>query len=258
MVAASVTRRPSMKVELTPARSSMRDDLRAAAVDHHRMHAQELEQNGVGGELLGQALLAHGVAAVFDHHRLAVVDLDEGQRLGQGLGGGPARLVRGVGGKVGHGESKRVGCGARPIAARRAIVMQKPPRRSPRAVPADRRPFRTMWPEPGGRRRRVWRRLVRVTSTMAAASVRLELVGLGQDDLIGDRRAIQSVQSLGVRRLEPVAGIDQQVDPLADWAVRADRRGRDPGTFAPWCARPWRNRSRADRPAAAGRPAGKN
>jgi hypothetical protein len=59
-------------------------------VDHHGVQADELQQHGVGGELLRHGLLAHGVAAVFDDHGLAVVDLDVGQGLGQGVGGGPA------------------------------------------------------------------------------------------------------------------------------------------------------------------------
>jgi hypothetical protein len=67
------------------------------------MQAEQLQEHRVGRELAGHGLLAHGVAAVFDHHRLAVVNLDEGQRLGQGLGGGPAGFF----GLVGHGRPGR-------------------------------------------------------------------------------------------------------------------------------------------------------
>src|SRR3546814_12336337 len=44
-------------------------DLRAAAVDDHRMQAQHLQQHGIGGELAGDVALAHGVAAVFEDRK---------------------------------------------------------------------------------------------------------------------------------------------------------------------------------------------
>jgi hypothetical protein len=69
-------------------------DLRAAAMDDHRMDADQLEQNDVGGEARGGFAVAHGVAAIFDDHGFAVVDLDEGQRLGQRARGGCAVLQR--------------------------------------------------------------------------------------------------------------------------------------------------------------------
>ena len=61
-------------------------DLRAAAVDDHRVHAAPLHEHDVGGEGLLQLLVDHGVAAVLDHHGLAGVRLQPGQRLGQDRG----------------------------------------------------------------------------------------------------------------------------------------------------------------------------
>ena len=42
----------------------------------------------------------------------------------------------------------------------------------------------------------------------------LQLVGLGQDDLVGDGGEVEGVQRLGVDVLQAVAGVDQQIDPL--------------------------------------------
>jgi len=74
-------------------------DLRAAAVHHHRVHADQLQQHHVLGEGLHQVALGHGVAAVFDDDGLVVETLDVGQRLGQDV----RLLGGGVGG--GHGSS---------------------------------------------------------------------------------------------------------------------------------------------------------
>ena len=86
-------------------------DLRAAAVHHHRVHADQLEQHHVLGEVLLQRRVGHGVAAVLDDDGLAVELADVGQRLGQDLGLVARRDVgkvvgRGggdVGGRCGHG-----------------------------------------------------------------------------------------------------------------------------------------------------------
>ena len=61
-------------------------DLRAAAVHHHRVHAHQLEQHHVFGEVLLQRRVGHGVAAVLDDDGLAVELADVGQRLRQDLG----------------------------------------------------------------------------------------------------------------------------------------------------------------------------
>jgi hypothetical protein len=42
----------------------------------------------------------------------------------------------------------------------------------------------------------------------------LQLVGLGQDDLIADGGEVQGVQRLLVHALQAVAAVDQQIDPL--------------------------------------------
>ena len=61
-------------------------DLRPAAVHHHRVHADQLEQHHVLGEVRLQLGIGHGVAAVLDDDGLAVELADVGQRLGQDLG----------------------------------------------------------------------------------------------------------------------------------------------------------------------------
>ena len=47
-------------------------DLRAAAMDHHGVHADQLEQHHVAGEGVLELLVGHGVAAVLDDDGLAV------------------------------------------------------------------------------------------------------------------------------------------------------------------------------------------
>jgi len=68
-------------------------DLRPAAVDHHGVHAHQLQQHHVRGELLRHSALAHGVAAVFDDHGLAVINLDIGQGFGERLRRFPAAFL---------------------------------------------------------------------------------------------------------------------------------------------------------------------
>ena len=72
-------------------------DLRPAAVDHDRVHADELQQHHVVREALLQRELGHRVAAVLHDDRLAVEAADVGQRLGEDL-----RLQRGGCGSDGH------------------------------------------------------------------------------------------------------------------------------------------------------------
>ena len=84
-VSASETRRPSTNLHLHPEPLHVVGDLGAAAVDDHRVQADVLEQDDVGGEAVAQRLVAHRRAAVLDHHRAAVELADVGQRLEQGL-----------------------------------------------------------------------------------------------------------------------------------------------------------------------------
>ena len=66
-------------------------DLRPAAMHHHRVDADLLQQRDVAAELLGQRLLTHRVAAVFHHDRRPRVAAQEWQRVRQDarlLGGG--------------------------------------------------------------------------------------------------------------------------------------------------------------------------
>ncbi len=86
MVSASVTRMPWMKLPFLPRLVERRLDLRAAAVHHHRVHADQLEQHHVFREVGLQRRVGHGVAAVLDDDGLAVELADVGQRLGQDLG----------------------------------------------------------------------------------------------------------------------------------------------------------------------------
>ena len=61
-------------------------DLRAAAVDHHRIDAGLFEQDHVAGEIARGRLVAHGVAAIFHHHGRFVVMKHVRQRLHQDPG----------------------------------------------------------------------------------------------------------------------------------------------------------------------------
>jgi hypothetical protein len=66
-------------------------DLRATAVHHHRVHADQLQQHHVLGEGSISVALGHRVAAVLDDDGLVVEALDVRQRLGQDMrffGGG--------------------------------------------------------------------------------------------------------------------------------------------------------------------------
>ena len=85
-------------------------NLRAAAMHHHRVHADQLEQHHVLGEVGLQRRVGHGVAAVFDDQRLAVELADVRQRLRQNF----SLVARADMGQVGAGRRRRgVGHGAR-------------------------------------------------------------------------------------------------------------------------------------------------
>ena len=73
-----------VEAHLEPEPLHVLGDLGAAAVDDHRVEADVLEQDDVGGEVLAQVLVAHRRAAVLDHDRAAVELPDVGQRLEQG------------------------------------------------------------------------------------------------------------------------------------------------------------------------------
>jgi hypothetical protein len=61
-------------------------DLRAAAVNHHRIHADQLQQHHVVREAFLQLDVGHRVATVLDDDGLAVKPPDVRQRLGQDVG----------------------------------------------------------------------------------------------------------------------------------------------------------------------------
>ena len=77
-------------------------DLRAAAVDDHRIHPDELQHDDVAREARLERRLGHRVAAVLDDDDLVVKALDVRQRLGKDL-----RLEGGVDGVEGHGGRSR-------------------------------------------------------------------------------------------------------------------------------------------------------
>ena len=58
-------------------------DLRPAAVDHDRVHADVLEEHDVAREVLAQLRVVHRRAAVLDHHGAAVELADVRERLEQ-------------------------------------------------------------------------------------------------------------------------------------------------------------------------------
>jgi uncharacterized protein with NAD-binding domain and iron-sulfur cluster len=66
-------------------------DLRAAAMHHDRVHADEFQQDHVARERALQLLVGHGVAAELNDDGLAVEALDIGQSLGE-----DARLLGGL------------------------------------------------------------------------------------------------------------------------------------------------------------------
>ena len=61
-------------------------------MDHHRVHADELEQHDVAREVFLQRGIHHRVAAELDDDGLAVETADVGQRFGE-----DARLLWGLG-----------------------------------------------------------------------------------------------------------------------------------------------------------------
>jgi hypothetical protein len=63
-------------------------DLGAPAMHHHRQDADLAQQRDVAGEDVGQFLVDHGMAAIFDDEALAGIFL----HIGQGVGQGPRRL----------------------------------------------------------------------------------------------------------------------------------------------------------------------
>jgi hypothetical protein len=70
-------------------------DLRAAAMHHHRVHADQLEQYHVLGEALLKVFICHGIAAVFDHDGFIEEALDVRQSFSQRLGFlGSGRIVQ--------------------------------------------------------------------------------------------------------------------------------------------------------------------
>ena len=79
-----------------------RADLRAAAVDHHGMHAAVAQEHHIGGESGFEDVVGHRVAAVLDHDDLVVERLQRGQGLGEDgrlhlrghRAGGHPRVVR--------------------------------------------------------------------------------------------------------------------------------------------------------------------
>ncbi len=60
-------------------------DLRSAAVDDDRIHADQFEQDDVARKAVLEALVGHCIAAVFDDNGLAMEIADIGQGLGQNL-----------------------------------------------------------------------------------------------------------------------------------------------------------------------------
>lgn len=58
-------------------------DLRAATVDHDRVHTGLFEKHYIAGEIAGDRFVAHGVAAIFDDDGAFRIALHIGQRLGQ-------------------------------------------------------------------------------------------------------------------------------------------------------------------------------
>ncbi len=72
-------------VALDPHLVERRVDLRPAAMDHHGIDTDVLEQNDVLGEARFEFLVLHGMAAVFDDKGLAIKALEIRQRLHQHL-----------------------------------------------------------------------------------------------------------------------------------------------------------------------------
>ena len=93
-----------------------RADLRAAAVDHHRVDPDRFQQHHILGKIARQFGIAHRMAAVFDHESLAGIALEIGQRLDQRFGLGEHCGI--VGSVMGRGF--RVSALRRPACAKAA------------------------------------------------------------------------------------------------------------------------------------------
>jgi hypothetical protein len=63
-----------------------RVDLRAAAMHHHRIDADLLQQRDVVAELLGEVFLTHRMTTVFHHHGRAGIAAQERQGLCEDMG----------------------------------------------------------------------------------------------------------------------------------------------------------------------------
>ena len=71
-------------------------NLRAAAVNHHGIDADQFQQGDVFGETFFQTRLGHGVAAVFDDDGAAGEAADVGQGFGEDFGFGCGGEVFGL------------------------------------------------------------------------------------------------------------------------------------------------------------------
>jgi hypothetical protein len=74
-------------------------DLRTAAVDHHHVHSDELEENHVARETLLEVLIGHRIAAILDDDGLAVETFDVRECLGENgsfVGGGDRTIAHGA------------------------------------------------------------------------------------------------------------------------------------------------------------------
>ncbi|CAH0325025.1 hypothetical protein SRABI128_05070 [Microbacterium sp. Bi128] len=91
---------PALEFGFDPEPAEHGVDLRAAAMHHHGVDADVVQEHDVLGEGAAELVVDHGIAAVLDHHGAAGKALDPGQRLDQrggfvpgvGLGGGLACL----------------------------------------------------------------------------------------------------------------------------------------------------------------------
>ena len=83
-----------------------RFNLRPAAVHHHRVHADQFEQDHIFGKVGLQGRVGHGVAAVLDDQRFAMKLANVRQRLRKDFG----LVTRANVGEIGFGHGRAVVC----------------------------------------------------------------------------------------------------------------------------------------------------
>ena len=221
-VAASVTRRPPANCDCTPAFLSIASICGPPPCTTTGLIAVCSSSTMSRAKERASALVAHGVAAVFDDDGFLVVALHVRQRLGQDAG----LLLRVCLGLVTHRR-----CSGAFWRSRSSRQWRRPRGSSSPAFRRSHTPRSALsraiaarnsgMPSPvrdevGSTCGKAAGRFLSAASTASmrsASSEALHLVGLGQHDLMADRGLAQGIERRGVGVLEAMPRVDQHIDP---------------------------------------------